>query len=163
MFDFVHKNKRVVQIVLGLLTIPFAVWGIESYTRSRGGVDTIATVNGLQISQRELDAELRRQQEQMQRMFGRNFDPAVLETPEARRTLLDSMIRQRLIASVAQKGHLTVTDQVMADLIQSIPAFQLDGKFSTAQYEAALRTQNPPMTPSQFESRLRYDLSLQQI
>ena len=37
MFDFVHKRRRIVQIILALLTIPFAIWGIESYTRVAGG------------------------------------------------------------------------------------------------------------------------------
>ena len=36
MFDLVYKYKRVVQVVLGLITLTFAIWGIESYTRFRG-------------------------------------------------------------------------------------------------------------------------------
>ena len=163
MFDFVYKHKRVVQVVLGLMTIPFAVWGIESYTRSRGGADTVATVNGLTISQREFGEELGRQQEQLRRMFGRNIDPATFDTPESRRALLDSLISQRLMASAAQKAHLSVSDEALIDLIHSVPAFQSDGKFSREQYELALRSANPPMSPAQFESRLRYDLSLQQL
>ena len=111
MFDFVHTHRRVVQVVLGLMTIPFAVWGIESYTRSRGGADTVATVNGLTISQREFSEELGRQQEQLRRMFGRNIDPAAFDTPESRQALLDSLISQRLMASAAQKAHLSVSDE----------------------------------------------------
>ena len=163
MFDFVHKHKRLLQIFLGLIAITFATWGIESYTRGRGGADTIATVNGLTISQREFDGELRRQQEQLRRMFGRNFDPAVLDTPESRRTLLDSIVAQRLMASAAVKSSLTVSDDTLIELIHSVPAFQSEGKFSNAQYETALRAQNPPMTRAQFEARLRYDLTLQQL
>ena len=50
--------------------------------------------------------------------FGRNFDPSVMETAESRRALLDSLIRQRLVASVATKANLTVTDHVLAEIIQ---------------------------------------------
>ncbi len=163
MFDFVHKHKLVLQIFLGLIAITFATWGIESYTRFRGGADTIATVNGLTITQREFEAELRRQQEQLRRMLGGNFDPAVLERPEARRALLDSLVTQRLLASEAQKSRLAVTDDMLVDLIHSVPAFQSEGRFSKAQYELALRSQNPPMSSAQFESRLRYDMILQQL
>jgi peptidyl-prolyl cis-trans isomerase D len=162
MFDFVHRNKRVVQVVLALMTIPFAVWGIESYTR-RGGADTVATVNGLAVTQRELEAELRRQQEQMRRMFGRNFDPAVLERPEARRAVLDALVTQRLVTSAAQKANLAVSDEMLAELIHSLPDFQSEGRFSKAQYELALRSQNPPMSSAQFEARLRNSLILQQL
>ena len=163
MFDFVQKHKKIAQIFLALIAITFATWGIESYTRQRRGTDTVASVNGLNISQREFAEELERQQAQLRRMFGRNFDPAVLDTPETRQALLESLIAQRLIASAAIEANLSVSDETLAELIHSVPAFQSEGKFNKAQYELALRSQNPPMTPTQFEARLRYDLSLQQL
>jgi hypothetical protein len=51
MFNFVEKHKKIAQIFLGLIAITFMTWGIESYTRQKGGADTVATVNGLTISQ----------------------------------------------------------------------------------------------------------------
>src|SRR6266852_2638844 len=163
MFDLVTKYKRVIQIFLGLIALTFATWGIESYTRFHGAGDAVASVNGMKISQREFADELRRQQEQIRQMFGRAIDPAALDTPESRRALLDSLIGQRLVASAAFKGNLTMTDETLSDTIHSIPAFQDGGQFSKSSYELVLRSQNPPMSPAQFESRLRYDLSLQQL
>ena len=46
MFDFIHKNKRIVQIVLALLAVPFALWGVDSYTRFRGGRDAGREIAG---------------------------------------------------------------------------------------------------------------------
>jgi peptidyl-prolyl cis-trans isomerase D len=162
MFDFVHRNKRVVQIVLALMTIPFAVWGIESYTR-RGSADTVATVNGLTVTQRDFESELRRQQEQMRRMFGRNFDPAMLERPEAKRAVLDSLVTQRVVMSAALKANLTITDDMVYEVISSIPAFQKDGQYDPDTAKAILRTQNPPMTGPEFATRMRRDMMLQQL
>jgi len=34
MFDFVHENKKLVQIVLLLIVLSFAFWGINSYRQS---------------------------------------------------------------------------------------------------------------------------------
>jgi peptidyl-prolyl cis-trans isomerase D len=164
MFDLVHKYKKVVQIVLGLIVLTFMTWGIESYTNMRGGRETVATVNGMDISVREFEDELRRQQDQVRQVLGRNFDPAVFDTPAARRALLDSLISQRLVASAALKSNLTVSDESLRDTIASIPAFNgPDGSFSKSVYETMLRQQNPPMSPAQFEARLRYDLSLAQL
>lgn len=163
MFEFFQKHKRVAQIFLALIALTFATWGIESYTRFRGGADTVASVNGIKISQREFSEELRKQQEQLRRVFGRGFDPQALDTPESRRALLDSMIAQRLIASAALKANLTVSDDALRDTIASIPAFQSDGKFSMSNYELVLRSQNPPLSPAQFESGLRHDLALGQL
>lgn len=164
MFDLVHKNKRIIQIFLGLIALTFATWGIESYTRMRGGHDTVATVNGLEISARELDDELRRRNDQLRQALGGNYDPSQFDTPEMRRGLLESLVSQRLVASAAYSAHLTVTDEALLDAIHSIGAFKgPDGNFSKSAYETVLRQQNPPMSPAQFESRLRYDLSLAQL
>ena len=164
MFDLVHKNKRIIQIFLGLIALTFATWGIESYTRMRGGRDTVATVNGLEISAREFDEELRRRHDQLRQALGANYDPAQFEGAEMRRGLLESLVSQRLIASAAYGARLTVPDEALVDSIHSIPAFKgPDGAFSKSAYESVLRQQNPPMTPAQFESRLRYDLSLTQL
>jgi len=61
MFDFVSKHKRILQVVLFLTIIPFAFFGLESYTRSLGGAQDVASVDGAAITQREFAEELRRQ------------------------------------------------------------------------------------------------------
>src|SRR5262245_13912193 len=106
MFDFVTKNRRVVQIILAILTLPFAIWGIESYTRIAGGRDAVAKVNGTEITQRELDEEMARQVDQVRRAFGGQVDPAAFDTPEARRAVLEGLVAQRLVTSEAGKRHL---------------------------------------------------------
>ena len=163
MFDLVSKHKRILQLFLGLIALTFATWGIESYTRFRGARDELATVNGLSITQRDFESEFRQQQERMRQVFGAQVDPAALDTPEARQNVLEQMILQRLLASAAIKANLTVSDDALVDTIESIPAFQSGGKFAKSQYELMLRSQNPPMTPAQFEGRLRYDLALSQL
>src|SRR3989442_2713093 len=147
MFDLVTKYKRVIQVFLGLIALTFATWGIESYTRFRGAGDAVASVNGMKISQREFTDELRRQQDQLRQMFGRAIDPAALDTPESRRTLLDSLIAQRLVASAALRGNLTVTDETLRDTIRSIPAFQDGGHCSTSSYQPAPGPLNPLVSP----------------
>src|SRR6266850_1139682 len=124
MFDFVHKNKRIVQVVLALMTIPFAIWGIESYTRVGGGRDAVARVNGLEISKREFDEQMRAQQDQVRRMFGAGIDP--------------SLVAQRLIASEAGRRHLFMTKGAVIEAIAGSPEFQENGQFSAARYSAYL-------------------------
>jgi len=137
-FNLVHKHKRVVQVILALLVIPFAIWGVESYTQFGGGRDTVATVNGIEISQRQFGEELRRQQEQMRRMFGGAIDPAVLDSPESRRAVLEGLIAQRLLASEAGRAHMFMSREAVIEAITSAPEFQEDGKFSPAKYSAYL-------------------------
>ncbi|HEX5768727.1 MAG TPA: SurA N-terminal domain-containing protein [Burkholderiales bacterium] len=138
MFDLVTKYKRVIQVFLGLIAITFATWGIESYTQFRSSRDTVATVNGMEISQREFGEEMRRQQEQMRRMFGGAIDPAMLDTPESRRLVLENLISQRLIAREVGRAHMFMSREAVIDAITSAAEFQEDGKFSAAKYSAYL-------------------------
>ncbi|HEV3009159.1 MAG TPA: SurA N-terminal domain-containing protein [Burkholderiales bacterium] len=138
MFDLVHKHKRIVQVILGLLVIPFAIWGLESYTQFGGGRETVASVNGMEISQRQFGEELRRQQEQMRRMFGGAIDPAALDSPESRRVVLEGLIAQRLLASEAGRAHMFMSREAVIEAITTAPEFQEDGKFSTPKYTAYL-------------------------
>jgi peptidyl-prolyl cis-trans isomerase D len=161
MFDFVQKNKRILQVFLGLIAITFATWGIESYTRFAGSGDTVASVNGSDITQREFSEQLRVQQEQIRRAFGSQVDPAAFDSPELRRALLDQMIAQRLVATETSKRNLFIDDQRLSNLILSIPDFQVGGRFSEEAFEQAARSQN--LTPRQFAERLRQNMSLQQL
>jgi peptidyl-prolyl cis-trans isomerase D len=162
MFEFVHKNKRLIQIALVLLIVPpFAFFGLESYTRSMSAADDVATVDGAGITQREFAEELRQQQERLRAAFGTGFDPSALDTPETRGALLDALVSQRLLANAAAGAHLVVSDEQLRETIAAIPAFQADGQFSKANYEVLLRAQN--MTPQMFEARLRYDMALAQL
>ncbi|HXZ93239.1 MAG TPA: SurA N-terminal domain-containing protein [Burkholderiales bacterium] len=163
MFDFVHKHKILMQAILGLLVLTFAVWGIESYTRARGPSDAVASVGGQSISQREFNNELERRLDRLRQLFGAGFDASSVDTPAARRALLDSLIDQRLIGVAALRSRLLVSDDVLRDVIASTAAFQEDGRFSKATYEALLRAQNPPLTPQEYESQLRFELAREQL
>ena len=97
MFDAVRNNKRIVQVFLGLIILPFAFWGVDSYFRSSSGADELAKVGGSPISRQEFSLAMRDQQERLRGRLGREFNPAMLETPEARLAMLDSLVTQRLL------------------------------------------------------------------
>src|SRR5215510_4136729 len=124
MFDFVQKYRRVVQIILAILAIPFAIWGIESYTRVTTGRDAVAKVNGLEITRRELDEQMVQQIEQVRQAFGAQVDATALDTPEARRAVLEGLISQRLVMSEAARRHLFMSKTAVIDAIAQAPEFQ---------------------------------------
>ncbi|CAG0969822.1 Peptidyl-prolyl cis-trans isomerase D [Rhodocyclaceae bacterium] len=161
MFDAVRNNKRIVQVFLALITLPFAFWGVDSYFRSSSGTDELAKVGGSPISRQEFSLAMRDQQERLRGQLGREFNPAMLETPEARLAMLDSLVTQRLLLLHATKSGLTASDAQLIQVISSIPALQEDGQFSKRRYEQALRAQG--LTQAGFEAKLRQDLTLQQL
>ena len=161
MFDFVHGNKKLIQIILALIILPFAFWGVDSYNQSGSSAEVVATVDDAKITQREFDNGLRQQQDRLRQMLGANFDPAMLDSPEIRRSVIDNLVVQRLLTERAKAIGLVVSDVQMARVIQGIEAFQDNGKFDKKRYEAALANQS--MSPLMFEARLRGDLLGQQM
>lgn len=159
MFDYIRNNRKIVQIFLVLITLPFAFWGVESYVRNAGpGVD-VASVGSSRISQPELQQALREQQDRMRQQLGRDLPAGMLDNPEVRRAVLDNLVNQRVLAMHAAKTRLLVGDAQLGAAIQSIPAFQEDGKFSRQRYDAFVASQN--LSQGEFEQRLRQDISLQ--
>ncbi len=161
MFDLVHKHKRLVQLLLALMVLPFAFWGIDSYRRNASAAQDVAEVAGQKITLQEFSQAQREQQERLRALLGGKLDPAMLDTPAQRAELLDQMIQQRLLAVQAVRSNLVVTDQQLRGIIVALPAFQEDGKFSKARYDATLRAQG--MNDVIFEARLRRDVELQQL
>ena len=160
MFNFVQQKKRLVQIVLALIILPFAFWGMDSYQNSDGG-EALATVDGEKIGQQEFDNALREQQDRMREMLGDNYDPAMFDQPESKRAVLENLVTQRLLMLQARAARLAVSDSQLAQTIAGIEAFQQDGKFDKQRYETVLRGQN--MSPQTFEMRVAQELGMRQL
>ena len=160
MFDAVRNNKKIVQIFLALITLPFAFFGVDSYVRNAGTGDAVAKIGDVKISQQQFQQAVREQQERLRAQMGQ-VDPKVLDTPEARKAILDDLVDQQLLTLEASKKGLFTSDGAIRSTISGIDAFKVDGKFSQERYEAMLRGQG--MTPAGFEARLRQDLTLQQL
>ena len=162
MFDFVTRHKRLLQFVLALMIVPpFAFWGIQWTQRETASAGEVASVGGQKITEQEFSEALRQQQDRVRGMLGRNFDPAMFDSPALRLELLEGMVSQRLMMQHAARNHLTVSDEILVETTMAIPAFQVDGKFSRDRYDAALR--NERMSAEAFDSALRRDLLMQQL
>ena len=150
MFQFIEKQKKLIQVLLGLIALTFMTWGIQSYTQFRGESDAVATIDGAKITQRDYNEAQQRQQQRLRAEFGNRIDPDELDTPRLRRAVLDDLINQRLVATAAVKSRLMVSDDALRQAILSIPAFREHGRFSKSAYEAVLRSQG--LTPQMFDA-----------
>lgn len=161
MFDAVRNNRKIVQVFLALICLPFALWGVDSYMHGGGAGADPASVGGTKITAQQFQQAWRQQQDRLRQAMGANYKSEEANTPEARLAVLNSLIDQRLLALEANQARLGVSDEALRDFIARIPALQENGKFSMARYEAALSAQG--MSQPQFEAQLRQDLTLQQL
>src|SRR5258708_22368309 len=101
------------QIVLALVTLPFAFWGIDSYQRVMSRAGEVAEVGGQKISEHEFGDAMRQQQERLRGLLGRNFDPAMFDSPAIRTEVLEGLISQPLLVRHAPRNHLTVSSDIL--------------------------------------------------
>jgi len=160
MFDIVRNNRRFVQGFLVLITLPFALWGVDSYVSGGPAGDSVASVGSSKIGLQEFQQAMREQQERMRPALGGNVDPALLDNPQIRSAVIQGLVNQRLMALHAKESRLTVSDQQLAQFIASAPALQENGKFSPQRYEMLVAQQG--LSKEAFEARVRQDLAMQQ-
>ncbi len=157
MYDLVYKHKRAVQVVLALIMLPFAFFGVDYYFRSGGNsAQDVARVGDVRITQAEFADALREQTDRLRAQLGARFDPAMLDNPEVRFAILEQLVDQKLLHEKARREALRVSDAQLQETIASLPVFQENGRFSVERYRQLLASQN--MSPPQFEERLRGEL-----
>jgi peptidyl-prolyl cis-trans isomerase D len=163
MFDFVTSNKRVVKVVLAIIILPFAFFGIDFYFRDGGGGAAVAEIGDARISGQELSVALRNAQDRMREQARGNAQlTAYLGSPEFRKSVLDDLIQRRLLLNQAVASGMAVSDAELQRTIAGITAFHDEsGKFSIARYEQLLRAQN--MTPDMFENQMRQEIILSRM
>ncbi|MDE3232888.1 MAG: SurA N-terminal domain-containing protein [Pseudomonadota bacterium] len=165
MFDFVRKHTRVMQFLLFLLIFPsFVLFGLEGYNRFREGGATVATVDGHSITQAEWDAAHRSQVERMRSSMP-NVDVKLFDTPEAKYSTLERLVRDRLLQVAASQLRLGASDARLAAELQQNPTIaalrRADGTLDIERYRQLLATQG--MSPESFEAQVRGDLASRQV
>jgi peptidyl-prolyl cis-trans isomerase D len=142
-------NKRIVRFLFALfLIIPFGFFGIDFYFKSPVGGDTVASVGNARIGAQEFENGLRRQAEIYRQQFRGQFDASLMENPEIRRSVLDSLVNERLVGIGAERAGVRIGDKELARRIAEEPFFQIDGRFSKERYEQMAKGQGSPQWAS---------------
>jgi peptidyl-prolyl cis-trans isomerase D len=156
-----HAKGWLAKVILALIAITFALFGVDSYMKSDSSGGLVAEVGKVGISSQELSREIKAQSDRMREALGPAFDPAVTETAEFRKQVLDNLIERKALLLEAQKLKMLAPDAYIASVLGQIPAFQQDGTFSQQRYEAVLRQNG--RTPAEFERELQQAFMLDAV
>ncbi len=143
-----------------LITIPFALWGIQEYL-GIGGEPVVAKVGGREITQREFDDNFRRFRMELRERLGASYDLSSLDDAKLHEQVLSSMIRSDLILQAAVGMGMRAGDDLIRETIGGMSAFQADGRFDREAYERTLRLQG--LTPGLFEQQVRASIVSRQL
>jgi peptidyl-prolyl cis-trans isomerase D len=156
MFEFIRNHQRWMYGILLILIVPsFVLVGVSSYTDKGNDANTVATVDGQKVTQQEWDNAQRAQIDRYRQAMGDKFDQKVLDTPEARKAVLDNIINDRVISATIAREHLTVTDPVLAAF------YQEQFKGSVDEYKATAASMG--LTTQGLDARVRRDMTVQQL
>lgn len=141
-------------LVIIMITIPFAFWGIESYLGG-GGKQFAAVVNDQEIPIHQFDNAYSNQLARLNQQFGSVLP---FSNEQIKAQVLDQLINAVLLEEYSFSSGYRVSD---ASLKQNIAAlFTRDGKFDRDFFENVVASNG--MTISQYESRLRSELRVVQ-
>ena len=141
-------------IIVLLISVPFALWGIQEYFGGPGDA-AVAEVNGVEITKQVFDLRLQQQRRYMRSTLGESFDQLYPDEASIKQEVVESMVREQLLRDFIQNSGIAISDVFLAQRIQSVPQLQVDGRFSVERYEQVVQSQR--MSKAQFEDQLRQD------
>lgn len=132
MLQNIHNKAKglFANILLSLIIITFVLWGVQGFIAARSIDNSVAMVNGDEISVSAFQNRLHSVITQVTQRYG---DEAVND-PEYKKNLksqlLQEMINEALVKQASEYLGLKIGDQQLRQEIEHIPAFQENGKFS---------------------------------
>jgi peptidyl-prolyl cis-trans isomerase D len=152
----------VVKILLGLLVVSFAIWGIGRDTFSGIGQTGVATVGDTEITPNEFLDAFQREVRSLSARFGGQLDTERARQFGLHETTLQRLISRALYDEAVKDIGLGVPDAAVARAIRNNPAFKgATGEFDRFQYEGVLR--NSGLSPAYFEFQTRKDMVRSQL
>ena len=146
-------------IIVGLIAIPFAFWGIQEYFG--GPADQkVAEVNDEEIVKRVFDAQVQDQRRYLKSILGSSFDSVYSDENKLKQGVLDSLIQNTLLSDEIKNAGYRISDNKLTERIQAVPQFQNAGRFDSAKYEQLLISQR--RSPFEFENQLRREEAITQ-
>ncbi len=136
-----------VKVLIILIVLSFAGFGIESVLVGTSGT-SVAEVNGEEITPQQLQLAVDNQKRQLAQIFGDNLDPAMLADDRLRAAALEELIERQLLLQAAAGEGLVASGRAVGQIVASVEAFKVDGKFDPEQYKVVLA--NAGYSPERF-------------
>jgi peptidyl-prolyl cis-trans isomerase D len=127
------------KILLGLLVVAFAIWGVADVFRGYGR-GTVARVGSIEISTDEYRQAYQNELESISRRFGRRLTQEQAKLLGVEQRALSRLVGGAAIDNHARELHLALSEQGIADIIRDDPAFRgPNGQFSRTALQGYLR------------------------
>jgi peptidyl-prolyl cis-trans isomerase D len=146
-------------VIVSLLILSFALWGIHSYIEGSSGNDVIAKVDGVEIFKNQVSSTYERMRQQLGTQLGGTQLPVQLESSLKERAL-QSIIESEALKQASIARDYRVSNFQVDSFLQSLPEFQENGKFSFTLFRQVVA--NNGYRPGDFLELIRTSLLIDQ-
>jgi len=156
-----RAKSWVAAAIVGILTLSFALWGIQYYTsrHSRGVI--VAKVGGAKITQTDLNITYKYLRNQWFNQMGKTHRFTDDVQAGLRQAALNHMIERLVMMNRINTLNLYIDSGFLDQVIAQIPGFQdSTGRFSFSRFQALLLHMG--LTSAHFVKDLRQDLLINQ-
>ena len=157
MLDRMRRHKNWLKWSLALVVLAFVLLYIPDFLRGSAGAglnDSIATVEGREITVNEFRRAYQRQMQQYRAAYGASMDERLLKQLGIDQRIVQQLIEEEAALAEANKQGIKATDEEVRQRILAIPAFQENGQFiGYDRYGQSLRMQNPPVRRTSSRNR----------
>jgi len=155
-----NAQGTVAKVIVGLIVLTFALFGVDSILGGFGGEPEVAVVNGTDIKESEFLRAVDIKKRQILNQMGQNADPALIDDQLLKRSVLEGMIDQEILLQDAVEQGIYISDQSIDGLITGINQFHVDGKFDNDMFLASIR--NFGMTTKSFKDSIKKEVLISQ-
>ena len=162
MLQDIRKNSQgtVAKMIVGLIVVVFALFGVESIVGGLGGEPEVATVNGEEILQSDFLRAVEGKRRQILSQMGDEADPDLIDEGLLRSSVLEGMINEEILVQDSDEKALFVSEMAVDNYIRNVEQFQLDGQFSNERMQSLLR--NAGLTLQAYRDSLKSQFILGQ-
>ncbi|KAA3634306.1 MAG: hypothetical protein DWQ08_00715 [Proteobacteria bacterium] len=147
-------------VIVVIITIPFALWGINSYFEG-GGQSVVATVEGVEIDLNTFQQAMAERRRVMAQVLQQNVGSEFFESDAFKRQVLEGLIQNTAGAHYADERGYAISETVLGRAIRDLPYFQTDGAFDPDRYQSLVA--NAGMSVARFEQQQRQQMITDQI
>jgi len=138
--------------ILIVICVPFALWGIQNYLDT-GEEAPVASVGDKDFFQRDVNKAYEQ--------YSQNLQGMTIDEQSLKAQALEKLIKDEVLLQYVRAKGLVTTDDTAREFIQSLPYFQVDGKFDDKRYKTMLNLQK--MSSGEFVNRIKNALIMEQF
>jgi len=130
-------SGKTLYVIVGVCALPFIFTGVSSFNTL---FSNYGTVNGIEVTQLDVNNATIRVEERYKSIFGENFSVDQLEEQELLNFIKSQITNQKIIEAMAFDNNLDVSmDDVKRAIIKEETFLDENGEFDQSIFEAAVR------------------------